>query len=460
MDIQAERITMLNTKGIRKGKWVLYWMQQSQRAHDNPALEYAICEANRLDLPVLVLFVLTDDYPEANGRHYRFMLEGMADTRRLLAKRRIGLITRKGVVETVVSHFSKKAALLVCDVGYMRHQRLWRKRLARSVSCRSVAVEGDAVVPVAVTSDKREYAARTIRSKIQRQIKKYLLSSSHHRPKHASLKTGLESLDLDNLDAIMRGLDIDMSVPTVSAFFKGGPTESKRILHRFIEKHLSNYEKNRNQPQTEDVSRMSPYLHFGQISPVRLALEIESSGTGSAEDRAAYLEELVVRRELAINFVYYTDDYDRYACLPEWARKTLAAHETDRRSNLYDRQDLENSRTHDPYWNAAMSEMRATGFMHNYMRMYWGKKILQWSPSPQSAYETALYLNNRYFLDGRDPNSYAGIGWIFGLHDRAWFQREIFGKVRYMAASGLERKCDIRAYVEKVRRLREKAQGQ
>ncbi len=453
MDIQAERISELNTKGVRKGEWVLYWMQQSQRAHDNPALEYAIDEANRLDLPVLVLFVLTDDYPEANGRHYRFMLEGLADTRKLLAKRRIGLVVRKGSVETVVPLLSKEAALLVCDVGYTRHQRLWRQCLAQSVSCRTVAVEGDVVVPVRMTSGKREYAARTIRPKIQRQIQQFLVPFPRYRPRYASVETGLESLDPENIEGILGQLAIDMSVPPVSVFFKGGPSEAKKRLRRFIRKHLVNYEKNRNQPQTDDISQMSPYLHFGQIAPVRLALEIEISGMGTDKDRAAYLEELIVRRELAINFVFYTDDHDRYTCLPDWARKTLATHETDRRKNIYDRRELEDGHTHDPYWNAAMSEMRDTGFMHNYMRMYWGKKILEWSSSPQTAYETAIYLNNRYFLDGRDPNSYAGIGWIFGLHDRAWFQREIFGTVRYMAASGLERKCDIGAYVDKVRRL-------
>jgi deoxyribodipyrimidine photo-lyase len=168
---------------------------------------------------------------------------------------------------------------------------------------------------------------------------------------------------------------------------------------------------------------------------------------------AAYLEELVVRRELAINFVYYTPDYDTYSCLPAWARQTLAEHKQDKRQFLYTATQLENAATHDPYWNAAMLEMKHTGFMHNYIRMYWGKKILEWSRTPEQAFKTTLAINNKYFIDGRDPNSYAGVAWTFGMHDRAWKERPVFGKVRYMAASGLERKCDIRAYVKKVENL-------
>ena len=450
MGIEPERISILNRKDIQKGAWVLYWMQQSQRAHDNPALEYAIAQANRLDLPVLVVFGLTDSYPEANLRHYRFMLEGLAETRRQLTRRRIGMLVRKGDPAKVVGQLVDRSALLVCDVGYTRHQRDWRQQMSVDAPCRVVAVEGDVVVPVAAVSPKAEYAARTIRPKIHKHMDQFLIPCPRYRPKHASIDVGLESLDLDATDTILDGLDIDRTVPAVTQFFKGGPREAKKRLRRFITRHLDRYRAHRNQPQTDDISHMSPYLHFGQISPVFLALQIANASTGTEADRAAYLEELIVRRELAANFVHYTPDYDRYRCLPAWAQKTLAEHAADQRETLYDRQALEAAKTHDPYWNAAMAEMRHTGFMHSYMRMYWGKKIIEWSPSPEEAYETMLTLNNRYFLDGRDPNSFAGVGWVFGLHDRAWFQREIFGKVRYMAASGLERKCDIRAYVEKV----------
>ncbi len=453
MGIESARIHILNRAAEQKGAWVLYWMQQSQRAHDNPALEYAIAQANRLDLPVLVVFALTDSYPEANLRHYRFMLEGLAETRRLLAGRRIGMVVRKGDPAAVIGPLLDRSALLVCDVGYTRHQRAWRRSLSPSAPCRVIAVEGDVVVPVGVASPKADYAARTIRPKIHKHLERFLKPCPRYRPKRTSIDIGPKSLDLDAIDAILGDLDIDKTVPAVTQFFKGGPGEAKRRLRRFIAHHLQHYASHRNQPQTDDISHMSPYLHFGQISPVFLALQIANAATGAEADRDAYLEELIVRRELAVNFVHYTPAYDRYACLPAWAQKTLAEHAADRRETLYERQTLEAAKTHDPYWNAAMTEMRRTGFMHSHMRMYWGKKIIEWSPAPQQAFETALALNNRYFLDGRDPNSYAGVGWVFGLHDRAWFQRDIFGKVRYMAASGLERKCDIRAYVDKVESL-------
>ena len=457
MRIEPERITVLNQTVAQAGEWVLYWMQQAQRPHDNPALEYAIRKANQRNLPVLALFVLTDNYPEANRRHYRFMLEGLAETRQKLARRRIGLVLQTGDPPAVVGRLARRAAMLVCDVGYTRHQRAWRRAVARSAPCRSVAVEGDVVVPVAVVSPKAEYAARTIRPKIKKHLENFLVACPRYRPQRSSLNPNVKSLELDKIDAILAGLALDRRVTSVTAFFKGGPGEAKKRLRSFIKNRLRHYADHGNQPQTDDISQMSPYLHFGQISPVYLALEIANAKSIAVQNRDAYLEELIVRRELAINFVTYTPDYDGYHCLPGWARQTLARHAGDRREYVYDRRTLEAAATHDPYWNAAMLEMRTTGFMHNYMRMYWGKKILEWSPSPEDAYATTLALNNRYFLDGRDPNSYAGVGWIFGLHDRAWFEREIFGKVRYMAASGLERKCDIRAYVDKVAALQRAA---
>jgi deoxyribodipyrimidine photo-lyase len=195
------------------------------------------------------------------------------------------------------------------------------------------------------------------------------------------------------------------------------------------------------------------YLQFGQISPLYLALQIQNAMHKLEKDGEAFLEELIVRRELAINFVNYINDYDSFSCLPAWAKTTLRDHQNDEREHEYTREQLENAETHDDYWNAAMKEMKETGYMHNYMRMYWGKKILEWCHTPEYAFRTALYINNKYFIDGRSPNAFANIGWVFGLHDRPWKERPIFGKIRYMAASGLERKCDINAYLEKVEKL-------
>ena len=450
MSVLDTRITQLNDREIRKGRYVLYWMQQSQRAEYNDALNVAIREANRADLPLLVAFGLTDAYPEANLRHFQFMLEGLRDVEAALRQRGIGMVLRLGSPPEVALTLGHDAALIVCDVGYTRHQRDWRHKVSREADCRVLQVESDAVVPVTVVSDKAEYAARTIRPRITRHLERYLVLPRSPGLKHRAADLQVPGLDLADTARVLRRLDIDRSVAPVDPFFKGGTKAAKKRLRRFIQHHLGHYNDHRNQPQTDDVSHMSPYLHFGHISPVYLALKIRDAREGQGIDRAAYLEELIVRRELALNFVHYTPDYDRYACLPDWARKSLAEHAEDLRPHGYDREALEAAKTHDPYWNAAMQEMRATGFMHNYMRMYWGKKILEWSASPEEAFVTTLALNNKYFLDGRDPNSFAGVAWIFGKHDRAWFERPIFGKIRYMAASGLERKCDIRAYVRKI----------
>jgi deoxyribodipyrimidine photo-lyase len=254
---------------------------------------------------------------------------------------------------------------------------------------------------------------------------------------------------------VLGQLDIDRSVPAVSSLFPGGSAAAKRRFQTFFSKKLKHYDDHGNQPQTDDISGISPYLHFGQISPLTLALELMTSrhGKSDPQNRDAFLEQLIVRRELAMNFAYYTPDYDAYSAIPGWAEKTLEEHSADPREYQYSAEELDAGQTHDPYWNAAMAEMKHTGFMHNYMRMYWGKKILEWSDTPQAAFQTTLALNNRYFLDGRDPNSYTGVAWIYGVHDRAWAERPIFGKIRYMAASGLERKCDIQAYVKKVEKL-------
>jgi len=432
-------------------------MQQSQRADWNHALEYAIDQANEDNLPLVVGFGLTDAWPEANLRHYTFMLEGLAETGKALADRGIQFVVRKGLPPDVALDLGKQAALIVCDAGYLRHQRQWRRKVAQNARCPVIQVETDVVVPVAAASNKAEYAARTIRPKLHRVMADFLMPLSPRDVKKPSLnrslidtKTGTESLDVQVTNTLLQTLSLDKSVPPVSRFFAGGTTHAKKRFQSFLANGLAYYDQNSNQPQTDDISHMSPYLHFGQISPLYLAMAVMNVDRSLADARDAFMEQLIIRRELAVNFVYYTPDYDQFDVIPGWAKKTLADHETDPREFIYTADELAQANTHDPYWNAAMQEMTCTGFMHNYMRMYWGKKILEWSPTPKQAYETTLALNNRYFLDGRDPNSYTGVAWLYGIHDRGWAERAIFGKVRYMAASGLERKCDINAYVEKI----------
>ena len=450
-DIQATRIQPLNLRDVRfDADYVLYWMQQSQRAEYNHALECAVRQANEMGLGVVVVFGLSEDYPEANLRHYTFLLEGLAETRSLLAQRGIQMVIRRGSPPDVALELGQNAAMIVCDRGYLKHQRIWREQVGRKADSRVLQVESDGIVPLEVVSEKAEYAARTIRPKIQKYLDDYLVELHPTPVRRSTLNIPLDSLDLKRPMDILAGMTIDKKVFAVSRFFKGGTARAKKRFDNFIGSRLARYERNHNQPQTDDISHMSMYLHFGQISPLYLALEIKNADSRLKDAKDAFLEELIVRRELAANFVQYNPEYDRYQCLPDWARRTLSDHRKDRRMFTYSRQKLEDGRTHDPYWNAAMQEMKYTGFMHNYMRMYWGKKILEWSSSPEAAFRTTLAINNKYFLDGRDPNSYAGVAWIFGMHDRAWPERPIYGKVRCMMASGLERKCDIKGYVDKV----------
>ena len=449
--IENERVNSLNDSPVDEaGKYVLYWLQQSQRAAHNPALEYAIECANELGKPVICGFGLYPGYPDANLRHFAFMLEGLAETASKLAERGIKFVGRFGSPPEVIEELAGDAALVVCDRGYLRHQRKWRSQLARSCDRSVVQVEGDVVVPVEVVSDKQEWAARTIRSKVNEHRDAFIRDLKPATPKKSSLRLQVTGdADFRKAYAVLGELDIDDSVPKSSRFTPGTEAAQKELT-RFLRQDLDGYADARNDPSKPQASRLSPYLHFGQISPVEIALKTQLASSGADDDKEAFLEELIVRRELAANFVYYCKDYDKYACLPDWAAKTLDEHRDDDRPKRYTRQQLENADTHDAYWNAAMQEMLKTGYMHNYMRMYWGKKIIEWTNTPEYAYSTTLYLNNKYFLDGRDPNSYSNVAWLFGLHDRAWTERDVFGKVRYMSASGLESKFDIDAYVDWV----------
>jgi deoxyribodipyrimidine photo-lyase len=454
--IHDSRVQPLNDEPADpKGRYVLYWMQASQRVGFNHALEYAVGEANARALPVVVCFGLMDGYPEANERHYAFMLEGLADVAARLRTRRITFVVKRGGPPDVALHFAKRAALVVCDRGYLRHQRQWRDAVADGAGKRVVQVEGDVVVPVETASDKDEFAARTIRPKITKRLSEYIVNLPTARPKHFASPARISGGDIDvtYVARTLAKLKIDRGVKRVRRFV-GGESAARKLLAAFVRGRLTGYDEGRNEPAAHATSTMSPYLHFGQISPVEIALRVRDASGIPVTDRDAYIEELIVRRELSVNHVFYNPRYDSYDGLPDWAKKTLAARSADKRYHVYTRAQFEAAETHDPWWNAAQREMVATGFMHNYMRMYWGKKILEWTRSPRAAFETTLYLNNKYFLDGRDPNAYANVAWIFGLHDRPWGPaRPVFGTVRYMNAAGLERKFDMEAYVRSVDRM-------
>jgi len=447
--IHPSRIQPLNSRSIQNGRYVLYWMQASQRVKCNHALEYATGEANGLNLPVVVVFGLTEKFPEANLRHYAFMLEGLEEVRRGLYSRGIRFALVHRSPELAATALAEEAALVVADRGYLRIQRQWRNHVAKNAPCAVLQVESDAVVPVEAASPKEEYTAGTLRPKLQRILKDYLIPLKERPVRKDSLSLRLDEDWEGDPASLLEKMKIDRSVAPVRAF-RGGTTRANNLLKEFIATKIRRYGELRNDPGLDFTSHLSPYLHFGQISPLAVALRVLGEKSIPTAAREAFLEELIVRRELSQNFVFYNERYDEYECLPDWARKSLAEHAKDRREVLYGPEQWERAGTHDPYWNAAQREMMITGKMHNYMRMYWGKKLLEWSRSPEEAFRTALWLNNKYELDGRDPNGFAGVAWCFGKHDRPWFERKVFGKIRYMNDAGLRRKFDMNAYLKKV----------
>jgi deoxyribodipyrimidine photo-lyase len=345
--IEPTRIQRLNELHPRpRGRYVLYWMQQSQRVRFNHALEYAIEQANALQLPVVVCFGLMDNYPEANQRHYAFMLQGLCAVEAALKRRGIRLVVRRGAPPDVAIHVAKRAAVVVCDRGYLRHQRRWRDAVADRANCRVVQVESDVVVPIEVTSNKAEFAARTIRPKILKHRDTYLKPLRAGRPKHSSLALRVAgNIDVRHPRKVLQNLKLDRSVP-ISTRLIGGEDEAHRRLRAFISRHAASYDTARNEPGAVATSMMSPYLHFGQISPIEIALAVRAAKI-PAGDREAYLEQLIVRRELSMNFVHYTPNYDRYDALPAWARKTLDAHAKDSRPTVYTRAHFSSAATHD-----------------------------------------------------------------------------------------------------------------
>ena len=447
--IHPSRIQPLNGRSIQDGRYVLYWMQASQRVECNHALEYAVGEANERNLPVVVVFGLTDRFPEANLRHYAFMMEGLEEIRKGLRDRGIRFVRFHRSPELAATAMAEEAALVVVDRGYLRIQRQWRNHVAKNAPCAVVQVESEAVVPVETASPKEEYTAGTLRPKLQRILEGYLVPLKERPVRKDSLSLRLDADPEGDLTSLLKKMKIDRGVSPARAF-RGGTARANALLEEFIAKKLRHYDELRNDPALDYSSHLSPYLHFGQVSPLTVALRVSGEKSIPAAARESFLEELIVRRELSMNFVFYNDRYDEYECLPDWARKTLAEHAKDRRNYLYDPEQWERAGTHDPYWNAAQREMMITGKMHNYMRMYWGKKLLEWSRTPAEAFRTALTLNNRYELDGRDPNGFAGVAWCFGKHDRAWLERKVFGKIRYMNDAGLRRKFDMDAYLKKV----------
>ena len=428
------------------GGCVVYWMQRSQRGIDNPALDLAIEAANAVGKPVVAFFAPVPFYPNANLRAYRFLVEGIPDIAVALKKRNVGFVLRRYPDHSLLKFCEEvEAALVVGDENPMREPEHWRQIAAQKLHVPLWTVDSDVIVPSRLI-DKEQYAAFHIRKKLEAQLERFLVKPANPRAKHGWKEPSrLRSLapDFD----VTEGWQLDRSVAPSSSF-KGGTKEAMRLLGEFVDKKLKHYAKDRNHPEIDGTSRLSPYLHFGHISPLTIALAVQKSAAPKA-DKESFLNELLVWRELAVNFVTYNPNYDNFEGGENWAHRTLAGHARDPRPYLYTEKQFENAETHDPLWNAGQMQMVNTGWMHNYVRMYWGKKILEWSRTPAEAYRIAVALNDKYELDGRDPNGYAGVAWsIVGKFDRPWFERPIFGLIRYMSGESTGKKFDSRRYVE------------
>ncbi len=480
--VNNKRILQLNGKKMERGP-VIYWMSRDQRVNDNWALLHALELAGNIDTSLMVAFALTDSFPGANLRHYGFMLRGLMEVEQKLAAKNIPFRLITGNPPDSIAVLAKKicAGAIVTDFDPLRIKKEWKKELLRQISIPLYEVDAHNIVPCRVASGKQEFGAYTLRPKIRNLIEEFM----DEFPELPSFETGgnrkpvgaQENIASPGTNNCMEGMtdgdrlpgeifiaaddgrsmdwqkvtrkllqQTDTSVKEIETIVPGEDA-AMDAFGNFMQERLSLYGEQRNDPNAGAVSGMSAYLHFGHISAQRMALEILKNFPKN-HSGDSFLEELIVRKELSDNFCHYNEHYDSFEGFPDWAKKTLNSHRKDEREYLYDREQFELADTHDPLWNAAQMEMVKTGKMHGYMRMYWAKKILEWTPSPEEALATAIYLNDKYELDGRDPNGYTGCAWsIGGVHDRAWGERPVFGKIRFMNDKGAGRKFSTREYI-------------
>jgi len=432
------------------GRCVAYWMQKAQRALDNPALETAIACGNALGLPVVAYLSVILNYPNAKLRHYHFLQQGLHDVAEGMAKRGVGFVIRRPSDGDTLEKFLDEihAEMVVGDENACREPERWRVALAKKLRVPFFTVDADVVVPSTIFG-KSFLLLHHFRPHLHKQLAEFLVPVKKITVQH-EWKNKLSGYSLKK--DITEGFDrLDRSVGPVDTF-TGGTKAGLRRLREFCDYQLKNYDEQRNHPEARGTSQMSPYLHNGHLSPITIALAVKDAvGRGKATQDVAdkYLDELIGWRELAVLFCKYNPNYDNWECAEPWAKKTLMAHAGDKRPWSYSLKQLERAETHDELWNASQRQMVRDGWMHNYMRMYWAKKILEWSPDAARAFEWAVTLNDKYELDGRDANGYAGIAWaIVGKHDRPWFDRPVFGTVRYMSGESTGKKFDSKRYIE------------
>ncbi len=455
----SERVQLLNEKPANNnGKYVFYWMQMFKRTSENHALNFAIEQANERNLPLVVYEGLKFYYPWASDRFHTYILEGVEEKRREFEKLGIKYIfylqKNDAAPKQVVAKIAENAALIVTDdfpcFIIPDHNRAIVKRAQIPV----YAVDSNGIIPMS-RFEKEEFAARTIRPKIKKLLPDYFVKFSA-----AKIKVKAENLKIDcpntevnakNIHELVSECAIDHSVKP-SGIYHGGAANGRKRLKHFVENILPNYDASRNKPEIDGCSRLSSYLHFGFLSPLEIAFAVRDANVPQVA-KDAYLEELIVRRELSYNFTRFNDRHDSLESLPDWVQKTMREHAEDKREVVYSLEELETCRTYDELWNASQREMNITGEIHNYVRMLWGKNVIAWTRNYEEALAILEHLNNKYCLDGRNPNSYAGILWCFGKHDRPWMERPVFGKMRYMTTGSTGRKFDSKKYIEWTKSL-------
>lgn len=457
-----KRVRTIKEGALKSGPVVL-WMSRDQRVKDNWALIFAQKLAIQKRVPLFVLFCLVPEFLHATTRQYSFMLHGLREVEQNLLAKNILFFMLTGLPGKTIPEFMRicGGSALVKDFDPLRIKRQWTDSVAKVTDIPFYEVDAHNIIPCWSASPKQEFGARTFRPKAYRALDEFLEEYPPLR-KHPVVWEGEIGRPFIHARNFFSQNSVEHMVKTLKVatlgeadWIKPGEKAASQSLSGFIKKKLPDYGQARNNPAVDGQSDLSPYLHFGHISPQRVALEVREMRERAKERTShdAFLEELIVRRELSDNFCFYNAEYDSFEGFPEWAKKTLNAHRKDKREYLYSRKQFEHGETHDALWNAAQMEMVKRGKMHGYMRMYWGKKILEWTQTPQDAFKTALYLNDKYELDGRDPNGFTGVAWCFGKHDRPWKERPVFGTVRYMNANGLKRKFDADKYVQQVKSL-------
>lgn len=443
MDLPLRARSLNNHKHPPSTGPIIYWMSRDQRVQHNWALISAYQVAQQLNRTLHVIFELRTDIAYANQRHYHFMFTGLKQVEQQLKELNIPwyLLTKQLFNQHLSQH---KPALLITDFSPFPHSQKHKKTFAKSLDCPVWEIDTHNLIPAWIASNHQEYAAHTLRKKYH--------NTYHHWLEPFPLLKPTNWYDYQpskptNWHQLWQNLKLN-PLSTVDQYHPGGLDSAQLRWQHFLKSKLNQYTDQRNDPNQSATTDLSPYLHFGNISAHAMALDLIDHG--QQLETSSLLEELLVRRELAENYVFYNPNFDNPKGIPDWAQKTLTKHASDKRPYIYTEQQFEQAQTHEPLWNAAQLQMVQTGKMHGYLRMYWAKKILEWTPDLQTAWQITIKLNDTYNLDGRDPNGYTGIAWsLGGVHDRPWQERPIFGMIRYMNRAGCDRKFDTQSFINK-----------